>query len=60
MRLCLRWCVPCMLLILTLAMLAGSTPAQAQQPQHVVSLDDLNRDAARPAQARQADKCRMR
>lgn len=60
MRLCLRWCVPYMLLILTLAMLAGSTPAQAQQPQHVVSLDDLNHDAARPAQTRQADQAAVR
>jgi hypothetical protein len=60
MRLCLRWGVPCMLLILSLAMLAGFTPVQAQQKQHVVSLDELNQDTTRPAQARQADEAAVR
>jgi hypothetical protein len=35
--------------------LAG-TPAGAQDKQHVVSLSDLNKDAARPAQTRQSNE----
>jgi len=35
--------------------LAGA-PARAQDKQHVVSLSDLNKDAARPAQTRQSNE----
>jgi len=35
--------------------LAG-LPARAQDKQHVVSLSDLNKDAARPAQTRQSNE----
>lgn len=34
----------------------GGIPARAQEKQHVVSLSELNKDAARPAQARQANE----
>jgi hypothetical protein len=44
-----------MLAIAALLGLAG-IPAQAQDKQHVVSLSDLNKDAARPAQTRQANE----
>jgi hypothetical protein len=35
---------------------AAGTPALAQDQQHVVSLSDLSKDAARPAQTRQANE----
>ena len=44
------------------AFAAGSAPrAVAQtQDQHVVSLEELNKDAAQPAQSRQADESAIR
>lgn len=44
-----------MLAIALLFGLAG-VPAGAQDKQHVVSLSDLNKDAARPAQTRQSNE----
>jgi hypothetical protein len=44
-----------MLAIAALPGLAG-LPARAQDQQHVVSLSDLNKDAARPAQTRQSNE----
>src|SRR6266704_3207013 len=44
-----------MLAITLLFGLAG-VPAGAQDKQHVVSLSDLNKDAARPAQTRQSNE----
>jgi hypothetical protein len=44
-----------MLAIALLLGLAG-IPARAQDQQHVVSLSDLNKDAARPAQTRQSNE----
>src|SRR3989440_3809821 len=43
---------------LTMALLFGwaGVPAGAQDKQHVVTLSELNRDAARPAQTRQANE----
>ena len=55
MRFRVKMCVP----LLTIALLAGlaGVAARAQdQQQHVVSLSDLNKDAARPAQTRQANE----
>jgi len=44
--------------MLAFALLFGlaGTPAGAQDKQHVVSLSDLNKDAARPAQTRQSNE----
>jgi hypothetical protein len=44
--------------VLAVALLLGSggVPARAQDKQHVVSLSDLNKDAARPAQTRQSNE----
>ena len=55
MRFRVKMCVP----LLTIALLAGlaGVAARAQdQQQHVVSLSDLNKDAARPAQTRRANE----
>jgi hypothetical protein len=48
-----------MLAIAALLVVAG-IPARAQDKQHVVSLSDLNKDAARPAQTRKADEQAVR
>ena len=44
--------------VLAIALLFGlaGIPAGAQDKQHVVSLSDLNKDAARPAQTRQSNE----
>jgi hypothetical protein len=39
---------------------AAEVPARAQDQQHVVSLSDLNKDASRPAQTRQANEQAVR
>ncbi len=54
MHFCVKMCVS-MLVIAAVFGLAG-IPARAQDRQHVVSLSDLNKDAARPAQTRQANE----
>lgn|SRR5919108_2942612 len=50
----LKWSV-CLLGLAALFVATGS-PARAQDKRHVVSLSDLNKDEARPAQTRQANK----
>jgi len=54
MRFRVKMCVP----VLTMALLFGlaGVAAGAQDNQHVVSLSDLNKDAARPAQTRRANE----
>ena len=48
--------------VLSFGMLLGiaSFSAKAQEKQHVVSLDELNKDAAKPAQTRQSDEGAIR
>ena len=50
----LKLCVS--LLAVAALFVAAGIPARAQDKQHVVSLSDLNKDAARPAQTRQANE----
>jgi hypothetical protein len=45
---------------LILGLAAGPTHVAAQDQQHVVSLDELNKAAARPAQSRQANEAAVR
>jgi CHASE3 domain sensor protein len=45
---------------LALGLAAAPERAVAQDKQHVVSLDELNKDAARPAQIRQANESAVR
>ncbi|PYU76983.1 MAG: hypothetical protein DMG49_00425 [Acidobacteria bacterium] len=52
MRFRVKMCVA----LLTTALLVGLVPARAQDKQHVVSLGDLNKDARRPAETRQANE----
>jgi len=48
--------------VLSFGMLFGSVSfsAKAQEKQHVVSLDELSKDAAKPAQTRQSDEGAIR
>ncbi len=54
MRFCAKMCVS--LLAIAALFSSAGIPARAQDKQHVVSLSDLNKDAARPAQTRQANE----
>src|ERR1700704_1050154 len=58
MRFRVKLCVS-MLAIAALFVSAGN-PARAQDKQHVVSLGELNQDAARPAQTRQSNEQAVR
>lgn len=44
------------LLVLAALFVAAGIPARAQDKQHVVSIGDLSKDAARPSQTRQANE----
>lgn len=60
MRMYATWCSRA-LVISTLLCLAGiPSYGQGQEKQHVVTLDELKKDAARPAEARQADETAVR
>jgi hypothetical protein len=48
------------LLAIAALFVAAGIPARAQDQQHVVSLADLNKEAARPAQTRQANEQAIR
>lgn len=48
------------LLAMAALFVAAGIPARAQDQQHVVSLADLNKDAARPAETRQANEQTVR
>ena len=54
----MHFCVKVSVSMLAIALLFSLTaiPAGAQDKQHVVSLSDLNKDAARPAQTRQSNE----
>jgi hypothetical protein len=54
----LKWSV--CLLGLAALFVAARVPARAQDQKHVVSLSDLSKDAARPAQTRQANEAAVR
>jgi preprotein translocase subunit SecF len=59
MRECLRVSARLFVCILAFGAVLGPARIQAQD-NHVVSLDELNRDAARPAQTRQANEATLR
>lgn len=59
MRVCLRGSARLLGVILAFCAVLGPARIQAQD-NHVVSLDELNRDTARPAQTRQANEAAVR
>ena len=60
MRVYLRSGVRSVVLILSFCMVLDPVRVQSQDKQHVVSLDELNKEAARPAQTRQANEAAVR
>ena len=60
MKLYGTWCSRALAMVVLLFFTGISTRAQAQEKQHVVSLDELKKDAARPAATRQANEAAVR
>lgn len=60
MKLYGTWCLRALAMAALLFFTGISTRAQAQEKQHVVSLDELKKDAARPAATRQANEAAVR
>jgi hypothetical protein len=59
MRVCSTWCVRSLIMALLLGVTMAPAVVRAQD-KHVVSLDELNRDAARPGQTRQTNEAALR
>ena len=59
MKVCGKWCGLALAVILLPCFAATLAPVQAQD-KHVVSVQDLSRDAARPAETRQANEAALR
>ena len=59
MRVCSTWCVRSLIIALLLGVTLAPAVVRAQD-KHVVSLDELNKDAARPAQTRQTNEAALR
>lgn len=60
MRISVSWCSRALFAVALLALSGMPVRSQAQQTQHVVSLDDLKQDAARPAQVRQENEAAVK
>jgi len=60
MRICATWCSRALVLSTLLCMAGIPLQSQGREKQHVVSLDELKKDAARPAEVRQADEAAVR
>jgi len=60
MRICAAWCSRALAFGVLLCLAGIPSRSQGQENQHVVSLDELKRDATRPAEARQADESAVR
>ena len=60
MRICAAWCSRALVFGALLCLAGLPSRSQGQEKQHVVSLDELKKDAARPAETRQADESGVR
>ena len=60
MRICAAWCSRALVFGALLCLGGLPSRSQGQENQHVVSLDELKKDATRPAEARQADESAVR
>ncbi len=60
MRICAAWCSRALVFGALLCLAGIPSRSQGQEKQHVVSLDELKKDANRPAEARQADESAVR
>jgi hypothetical protein len=59
MNVCRKWCGWALAVVLLSCFAATPAPLRAQD-KHVVSVQDLRRDAARPAETRQANEAALR
>ena len=60
MRVCLTWSVRLLAITLLLCTVPGPARSQAPEKQHVVTTDELNKDAARPLETRRANEATLR
>lgn len=60
MRMCATWCSRALVVGILLCLAGTPSRSQGQDKQHVVSLDELKQDAARPAQVRQANEAAVK
>jgi hypothetical protein len=60
MNTCRTWCKRTLAAALLLCWAGAPGRVLAQDKQHVVSLDELNKDAARPSETRQADEAAVK
>ena len=60
MRICAAWCSRALVCGALLCLAGLPSRSQGQEKQHVVSLDELKKDAARPAETRQANESAVR
>jgi hypothetical protein len=60
MRICAAWCSRALVFGALLCLAGIPLRSQGQEKQHVVSLNELKKDATRPAEARQADESAVR
>jgi hypothetical protein len=60
MRICATWCSRALVTGALLCLTGMPSLSQGQEKQHVVPLDELKKDAARPAEVRQADQAAVR
>ena len=57
---CRTWCQRTMAVVLVLCCMGALVRLPAQEKQHVVSLDELQRDSAQPAETRQSNEAAIR
>jgi hypothetical protein len=55
-----KWFMRALAIALAISLSSGAAPSPAQEKQHVVSLSELDKDAAGPAQTRQAEEAAVR
>lgn len=56
----LTWVMRALAILFVATLASGAARAQARDDQHVVSLSELNKDSAAPAEARQANEAAVR
>jgi len=60
MNVCSKWCGRALIVLLLPCFAVTPSRMQAQSNQHVLSLQELSKDAARPAETRQANETALR
>lgn len=60
MRMCATWCSRALVVGVLFCLAGTPSRSQGQDKQHVVSLDELKQDVARPAEVRQANEAAVK